>query len=133
ALRPEAPCRAVRAPPGCSGPEADRAGVPGQMPFPRPSTVQAGADLPQPPLHLFFGGHHRHADVALARIVAADLAGEIGARQHPDPRLAPDPDRRGLAVVDRKPEEEAALGTLVALHAREDPVGQAELFLIERA
>ena len=53
--------------------------------------------------------NQRHPDVGGAGIAAFGVgAAEIGAGQHPYPRLAPQPPAGRLAVADFQPQEEAA-------------------------
>ena len=121
---PEARARGVPASPGCPGPEADRAAVPDRMPF-VPSPVETVAKLGQPALRFFCRGHKGDPDISFAGVIAPDVARQVGAGQDPHPRFAPEFQCGRLAVIDRQPEEEAAAGGLIALQAREDPVGLA--------
>src|SRR5262249_19662735 len=79
--------------------------------------------------------YQRHADVTRTRIAAASvLARKIAARDHPQAGLAPQPQRyRFIAAMRRavEPEQEAARGTMIAIAAAEDLVGEIELECIE--
>src|SRR5260370_5183993 len=76
--------------------------------------------------------HERHADIALARVLAAGRARDIGAGQRAHARLAPQRLRRLLAIADIEPQEEPAGRAVEAEAPAERLLGAGEFAAIER-
>src|SRR5579884_54856 len=76
----------------------------------------------------------REPDVTVARVdPAIRRACGVAARQYANRRLAPQPQRRRLAVADLQPQEEPALRPVEAVAAAEHRLGEVEFAAVERA
>src|ERR1700682_5159261 len=84
--------------------------------------------------HRLAGGllvvHQGDADVALGGVDALGLAANVGAGQHLEVRLAPQPARGILAVAAVEPQEEAAARREVAEAVVQDLFGDAEVLAV---